>query len=124
MLDNGIVATVASWGNYVFHLNNSQLDVTMCRGFRLMFDEIQLSLGNFFSNWSHSFEHFWFGYFTLVGVMIGVKGTSQGVYYYFDVFEEGRLLQIDVELSIGQTTPTSSERWIFHPSPFNSMLFC
>ena len=27
-LDNGIAATVASWGNYVFHLNNSQLDGT------------------------------------------------------------------------------------------------
>ena len=60
LLDNGIAATVASWGNYVFHLNNSQLDVTMYRGFRVMFEEIQASFGNFLSNWSPSFEHVWF----------------------------------------------------------------
>ena len=64
----------------------------MSRGFRLMFDEIQLSLGNFLSNWSPSFEHVWFGYFTPFGVIIRAKGTtSQGDWYYFDVSEEGRL---------------------------------
>ena len=88
-LDNGIAATVTSWGNYVCHLNNSQLDATMCRGFRPMFEAIQLSLGNFLTNWSPSFVHVWFGYFTPVGVMIGAKGTtSQGDCYYFDVFDE------------------------------------
>ena len=49
-LDNDIVATVASWGNYVCHLNHSQLDATSCKGFRAMFDAIKLSLGNFLSN--------------------------------------------------------------------------
>ena len=92
---------IASCENYVFHLNNSQLDATMCRRFRVMFDEIQSSLGNFLTNWSPSFEHVWFGYFTLVGVMIRAKGmTSQGDCYYFDVSEEGRLWQTDVESSI------------------------
>ena len=88
-MDNGITATVTSWGNDASHLNNSQLDTTKCRGFRPMFEAIQLSLGSFLTNWSPSFVHFLFGYFTLVGVMIGAKGTSQGDCYYFDVSEEG-----------------------------------
>ena len=61
-----------------------------------MFDAIQLSLGFFLSNWSPSFVHVWFGYFILVGVMIGAKGTmSQENCYYSDVSEEGRLWQTD-----------------------------
>ena len=130
-MDNSIAATVTSWGNYVCHLNNSQLDATMCRGFRPMFEAIQLSLGNFLANWSPSFEHVWFGYFTPVGVMIGAKGTtSQGDCYYFDVSEEGRLWQTDVESSIWQTTlqhpvrviGKSGKKWILDPSP-DSMFF-
>ena len=132
-LDSGIAATVASWGNYVFHMNNLQLDATMCRGFRVMFDEIQSSLGNFLTNWSPSSEHVWFRYFTPVGVIIGVKGTtSQGNCYYFDVSEEGRLWQTDVESSIWQTAleypvrviAKSGKTWILDPSPSDSMLFC
>ena len=41
-----------------------------------MFDAIRLSLGNFLSNWSSSFVHVWFGYFTPLGVIIGVKGIT------------------------------------------------
>ena len=58
-LDNGMAAMVTSWENYVCHLNNSQLDATMCRGFRPMFEAIQLSLGNFLANWSPSFVYVW-----------------------------------------------------------------
>ena len=39
-LDNGMAATVASWGNYVCHLNHSQLHAIRCRGFRTKFDAI------------------------------------------------------------------------------------
>ena len=91
-LDNGIVFTLTSWGNYVCHLHSAQLDASICRGFRSMFDAIKLSLGHFLSNWSPSFVHVWFGYFTPFGVIIGVKGTtSQGDCYYFDVFKEDHL---------------------------------
>ena len=75
-LNNRIAATITSWGNYVCHHNNSQLDVTMCWGFRPMFEAIQLSFGNFLVNWSPCFVHVWFGNFTPVGVMIGAKGTT------------------------------------------------
>ena len=114
-------------------MNNLQLDATMCRGFRVMFDEIQSSLGIFLTNWSPSSEHVWFGYFTPVGVIIGVKGTtSQGNCYYFDVSKEARLWQTDVESSIWQTAleypvrviAKSSKTWILDPSLSDSMLFC
>ena len=39
-LDNGVASTIASWGNYVCNLHNSQLDASMCRVFRSMFDVI------------------------------------------------------------------------------------
>ena len=89
-----------------------------------MFDEIQSSLGNFLTNWSPSFEHVWFGYFTPVGVMIGSKETSQGDCYYFDVSEDRRLWHIDMESPIWQTTlhhrvrviGKSGKRWILEAS--------
>ena len=65
--------------------------------------------------------------------MIGAKGTtSQGDCYYFDVSEEGRLWQTDVESSIWQTAVQhpvrvigkSGKKWILDPSPSDSMLFC
>ena len=126
-LDIGIAAMLASWGNYVFHLHNSQLDALMCRGFTSMFDGIQSSLGNFLSNWSPSFVHVWCGYFTPLGVILGVKGTmSQGDYYYFDIHGEGRLWKACVESTIWQTTSQSavkvvgmsSKSWIFRSFSF------
>ena len=75
--------------------------------------------------------HVWFGYFTPVGVMIGAKGTtSQGDCYYFDVSEEGRLWQTDVESSIWQTAVQhpvrvigkSGKKWILDPSPSASIV--
>ena len=56
-LDNGIDATIAYWGNYVFHRHSSQIDASICRGFSSMFDVIMLSLGNFLSNYSPSVVH-------------------------------------------------------------------
>ena len=56
--------------------------------------------------------HVWFGYFTPIGVMIGAKGTtSQGDCYYFDVSKEGRLWQIDVELSICIIATSGESDW-------------
>ena len=67
-LENGITATVASWGNYVCHLRSSQL----------MFSFVGvLVLGNFLSNCSPSFVCVWFGYFIPFNVIIGVKGITR-----------------------------------------------
>ena len=130
-LDNGIVATVVSWGNYVCHLHNFHLDASMCRGFRSIFDAIQLSFG-IFSLIRHLLCMF--GLDTLLhGVIIGVKGTtSQGDCYYYEVFEEGRFWQAGDETLIWQTTlqhpvrvvGKSSKTWMLDPSSLDSMLFC
>ena len=105
----------------------------MCRDFRPMFEAIQLSLGIFLSNWSLSFYACLVWIFTPVVVMMGAKGTtSQGECYYFDVSEEGRLWQTDMESSIWQTAVQhsvrvigkSGKKWILDPSPSDSMLLC